>query len=234
MSTAVIPIDQPNPVAELEQQALTWQERARAVQIATPEAHVTACGFLLAIKELRKKAEEHHRPVIDAAHKAHQQALAALKRIDGPLAEAEGIIKPKISGYETEQKRIGEENRRKHEEEARRQQEELIEAAAQQAEEQGASPEEVQAIIEQPVIVPPPVSAPTFQPVSGVSTSVNWKAEVTDLRALCRAIAEGKAAPTLVLPNSTALNGMARALKQSLNVPGCRAVAESIVRAGRR
>ncbi len=227
-------ITRPEPDPRLEEQALTWQERARGIQICVPEQHLAACDLLLAIKALRNKAEEHHRPVIAAAHKAHQQALAALERIDGPLAEAEGLIKPKIAAYEDEQKRIEAENQRRADEKARREQEELLEAQVQQAEEQGASPEEVQAIIEQPIIVPRPVTAPTFQRVAGVSTSVTWKAEVTDIRALCRAIGEGKAAQTLVLPNSTALNGMARALKQSFSIPGVRAVPGSNVRAGRR
>jgi hypothetical protein len=49
-----------------------------------------------------------------------------------------------------------------------------------------------------------------------------WGAEVRDIKALCRAIAEGKASPNLVTPNMPALNKLATALKETMNVPGVR------------
>jgi len=48
----------------------------------------------------------------------------------------------------------------------------------------------------------------------------NWKAEVTDIRALMQAIIDGKAPLDLLQPNPTRLNQMARALKGAAMIPG--------------
>lgn len=87
---------------------------------------------------------------------------------------------------------------------------------------------------EQPVApyVPPPPK------VSGVSSRTNWKAECTSLRDLV--IAAGKAAErgddtllAYLLPNSTALGGVARATKGAVKVPGVRFWDEATVAFGR-
>jgi len=73
-----------------------------------------------------------------------------------------------------------------------------------------------------------PTVAPTFTKTKGFSSRENWSAEVTDIKALCRAVADGKTAENLVGANMPALNQMARAMKQAFNVPGVRAVKEIV------
>ena len=78
------------------------------------------------------------------------------------------------------------------------------------------------------ITLPKPTSA------EGVTLVTRWKAEVTDLRALCRAIGEGVVPVECVVPNLVTLNKMAVALKQSLGYPGVRAVAEQGIAARAR
>jgi hypothetical protein len=60
--------------------------------------------------------------------------------------------------------------------------------------------------------------------LTGVAFVKTWSAEVVDLKALCRAIADGKAPENLVAADMKVLGQLARALKSAFNVPGCRAV----------
>lgn len=234
MATQVIPIE-PQLERELETKAINWSDYARSVRVIDKVTHAKACDALTAIKDLRKAAEEHHRPVIDSAHKTHRAACAALNKIDQPLAEAETILKSGIGSFEIAQRRIQAEAERKAREEAERiiaeQREQEIEAA----ESEGASVEEIRVMAEAPMVIPAPRVQPTFQPAPGVTTVTGYKARVTDLRKLCRAVAEGVVAPTLVLPNETALNALARAQKGIMQVPGVVVEETATVRAsGRR
>jgi hypothetical protein len=51
---------------------------------------------------------------------------------------------------------------------------------------------------------------------------------VVNIRDLCRAVVEGKASPECVMANMPVLNKMAVALKQTLNIPGVRAVSKRV------
>lgn len=233
MSAQPIPIDQA-PERALEQKALTLPEQVKGIAITNQPTYELAAAKLLDVAAMRREITEYHKPLKQKAHEAHKAICDAEARMLAPVAQAEQILKRGIAAYETEQRHKAEEERRRLEEEERRRREEEIEAAAQQAEAEGASVEEVQAIIEQPVVVPAVRPEPTFTPVAGVSTRGVWKAEVVSIRELCRAVAEGRASAELVAPNMTALNGLARAMKQTFNIPGCRVVRDTAVAAGRR
>ena len=61
-----------------------------------------------------------------------------------------------------------------------------------------------------------------------------WSAEVSDLAALVRAVADRKAPAGLVLANQQALDQLARALKETMAVPGVRVRKQTSVAAGSR
>lgn len=222
------------PPPELETKALTWKERAQALEITDQASHDRAAEMLLGIKDLMSEAEKHHRPIIDAAHRAHKAAIAGLNRILDPLKAAEAVLKPRIAAFVREQQRLAEEARRKAEEEERRRLQEEQLAAAIEAENQGAAEEEVAAILAEPVVAPRVAPPPAFTPAKGVAVRTTWKGECTNLMALVKAVAEGKAPVALLQVNQSALDQMARALKSTFSVPGCRAVVSSSVAAGRR
>ena len=70
---------------------------------------------------------------------------------------------------------------------------------------------------------------PETKKPTGISTRVNWKAELVDIKALCKAVADGTWPVNLVAANMPALNQMARAAKNNLNIPGVRAISEQVV-----
>ena len=214
---------------ELEQTALSWPAKAQAIAITNQVSYDDAAEFIVRIVGLRKQVIEHHAPVKLATHKAHKEAVAAEKKLLDPLRQAETIIKRAISDWDAQQERIRMEEQRKLEAAQRKADDDARLALAQEAEENGATEETVDEILETPVVVPAIVAAPTYQRTSGISTTKRWRAEVVDIKALCRAIGDGKAPSNLVLPNMTALNGLARALKESFNTPGCKAVTDSSV-----
>ena len=78
-------------------------------------------------------------------------------------------------------------------------------------------------------------TAPTAQApakLSGVSMSKSWKARVTDKKALLRYIAEhADECADWADIKMTPLNGMAKALKQNMQIPGVEAYPDSIVSA---
>lgn len=95
-------------------------------------------------------------------------------------------------------------------------------------------PEPIRIAPEMPVFMSAVTVAPRVVTPTGVSTTQKWKAEVFSVQLLCRAIADGKIPANFIEPNMTALNAMARANKQALNVPGVRAVADTTVSARSR
>ncbi|HEX5431516.1 MAG TPA: hypothetical protein VFW83_06095 [Bryobacteraceae bacterium] len=233
MATAtVLPVNQPQP--DIKQRALTLSESARALSVVDQGTYNRACDMLLGIKDLLKQADTVHDPSIAAAHAAHKAALKAKGDVAAPLQDAERILKCAIGSWEAEQRRIQEEAERKARVEAERLQAEALESQIEEAEAAGASENEVLAIIEQPRPVMQPVVVPVYERTKGVSTLTVYSAEVFDMKALCRAVAEGRASANLVTPNNTALNQMARAMKETFNIPGVRLITSTNVRAGGR
>lgn len=231
---ATMPPTRPDPA--LEDRTLTLAEQALGLTVVDQVTHDNAAELLLAVKGLRNEAEAHHRPMINAAHQSHKISLAALQKIDDPLKQAEQILKTRIGGWEAEQLKLQAEQERIAREQAEAARAAETEAEIEQAEAAGAPVEEVQAIISQAEMrpTPRPVVAPTFVKAKGVSTVMVYAAEVFDIKALCRAVADGKVSSEMVQPNMTALNGMARALKSTMQIPGVRCIETPSVRAGGR
>jgi uncharacterized protein (DUF342 family) len=62
--------------------------------------------------------------------------------------------------------------------------------------------------------------------LDGRTFAEKWRAEVYDIKALCRAVAEGKVLPDCVLPNMAKLNQVAKISKRMDLLPGVRGVKE--------
>lgn len=186
MTVTVMPVE-----PELKQEALTLIEQATSLVIRDQPTYNVACEFVKGVKELRAKAESHHRPMIDAAHKAWKAGLSALQAIDDPLKQAEASVKNKIGAFVAEQDRLRREEEARIAAEQRRIQMEQIrlenearakaeaearaineaarrKAEAEQAEAlalaqaQGATVEELEAIIVEPIVVEEVAPAPVY------------------------------------------------------------------------
>lgn len=218
---------------DVSSRMLTMTEQADALVIDSESTYRAASSFLLAVKDLQKEVLDFFKPLKAAAQDAHRKLCAAEKDKAEPLINVERKVKIRMLEYETEQRRQKAEQERKLREEARRIEEDarLKEAARLEAE---GRQKEAERLIEAPIFTPPVTVAPPTPKVQGVSYRETWSAEVVDLRALCRAVADGSVPTEYVTANMTALNARARADKGSFSVPGCRPVCSRQVAAGGR
>lgn len=212
---------------QLETKALSLFDQASALKINDQPTYDRAVDFLKGVKALRNEAETHHRPVIDAAHKAHKAAVEALKRIDAPLEQAERAVKKTMGDWAAEQERLRREEEERLRLEAIRQAEAEAEKQIEQAEAEGASKAEVLAMIEQVAMVPappPPTVAPTYKPAAGVAVRKTWVAEVTSIRTLILFVAQKPEYEYLLKVDESKLNQLARMQGAALRIPGVRVV----------
>jgi hypothetical protein len=221
-------------VDKLEQVALTWRERATALEITDQVTYDLGVRMLGDVTAHEKKIIDHHAPVKAATHNAWKEACAAEKKLLEPVQWAKQIIRRAIAMWDEKQEHLRREQEGLAIEAALRQEEELRQAMAKQAAELGASQETVEEIKTTPLPLPRPVVGPTFERARGISTRVTYRAEVVDLRALCRAIADGKVSSEMVMPNQSALNKRASAEKETMNIPGVRIVRDTGIQDRRR
>lgn len=107
---------------------------------------------------------------------------------------------------------------------------ETAEALTNAAVESSAQINEVIASVAAEPIYVPPVVVPKAVPkmAGGPVYREVWAAEVTDIKALCMAVATGKASTECVTGNMVSLNRQAVALKNTLNIPGVRAYSKRV------
>jgi len=215
----------PEDTEKLEETALSWPAQASEVSIVDQESYNEAAILITRIVTTRKQVVEHHRPIKETTNKAHKEACAAEKRLLLPLSTAELIIGNALLKWDREQKILRDAEQKRLQDVQRKVEEEARLEVAALAESEGAPEEVVEAILETPVAAPTTVmAAPTYTKAPGLSTRMLYSAEVTNIRVLCAAVAAGTAAETLVQPNDVALNGLARCMKDSFRVPGCKLV----------
>jgi len=185
---------------------------------------------------------------LTAAYKSVKKLMSDYDDEQARIAKAEQDRLEELARQEEEKRRQEELERLKAESEA--EQERLLEAAM-AAEAAGnteqadrlteaavgvseAVKQEAAVIASEPVAVAPIVVQKAVPKIQGGPVfQERWSAEVTDIRLLCRAVADGKASTECVMGlskdkntgkiTSPALNQMATALKNTLAVPGVKA-----------
>lgn len=219
---------------ELAVQASSWATKAREVRIRDAESYIATTHLLRSIKGIRADIQAWFAPHVEAAMETKRKAESARKgltderdRVEAPLVDAETVVKRALLTWETEQEclRIKEQNRLQAE--AQKQADALVldAAAALELEATATGNEEMldeaHALLAQPSEAPV-VSVAKFMPkVEGLAYRDQWKAhDAIDLKALARAVADGLAPVTFLLPNMSALHNYARATKGEQPVPG--------------
>lgn len=212
-------------------------QEAEALAIASQADLELAGAFLTErIKPILKQISESCDPVVAAAHSAHKAATAQRNALQQPLLEAETLIKRKIGAYlDAEEKKRRAEIARQDAERRRAAEEEQLRRAA--AEEAAGNAEAADRVLEEEPMqslppAPPPPAPP--QKVAGVSARKRFKAEVTDLAALVRDIASGRAPISLVQVNQSKLNQQVQALDGQVNYAGVRVYEDRVVSARAR
>lgn len=226
----MIAIPEGKEIQVIESKSNDVVSRASALTVKSQSDYDGCAEFLRSIKGLKKEIDQTFDDSIKKAHEAHKAIVAAKKKHYEPLDSAEKIIKQKsLAWYQQEQRKAQEEQRR-IEEEARRAEEKRraeLEAQAQKWEEKGNAEkaQERREAAEQ-VHVPAPVVENRVEKAEGQAIKTIWRAQVIDIVALCRAIAEGKLPPTMVDPNMKNLNALARTMQDKMTYPGVKFIAE--------
>lgn len=239
-----------NQLNNRAQSALTMVE---SMVIDSQETYDLAADELKAIKSKAKTLEDQRTGITGPINKALKAVNDLFRGPAQYLEQAEKIIKGKMLTYAAEQERIAAEERRKAEAALRAEQERLArEAAAKEAAAKAeaealiaagnaekAAEVQAQAAIEAAsiaataqVMTAPVVEAPVAK-VSGISQRSVWKAECTDKAALIAFIAANPQFMNLVDVNTSALNQMAKAMKETMQIPGVRAYEDKTLAASR-
>jgi len=171
------------------------------------------------MKELTDTRMEQTRPLNESKNKIIAFFSVPLQKLN----DARNYLNTIMVKWTEEQEANRREEERRLQEGARKRAEEEALRQALEAEAAGEK-EEAEAIIQEPVYVPP-IRVMSEVPKSKEShIRETWSAEGFDLMATVKAIAEGKAPLQAIEYDMTFLNGQARSYKQSLNIPGVRAV----------
>lgn len=196
---------------EIEQQSNTLTDQAKSLIIANEVDNNNATSILKDIKTMRVNVTNTFKPAVTSAKNAYDKARALRDKFLKPVADAELILRQKVGDF------VQAENKR------------LADIAAKEAaefEKQAKKAEKKAEKTGEPVSLPIQ-QAPIKTKVNtqaGISHTVRWSAEVTDIVALCKAVATGKVMQECILPNMTVLNKLAGLSKDKLKIPGVKAV----------
>jgi hypothetical protein len=220
MSTQPVVEEQITALA-LSKRVLDLDEKIKLFAvIGTQEQYISVSEIGRAAAKTAKDAELFYSEEIGQLHKMWREKCSERASITEPAERIKNLAGRLIGAWTQEQERLRREEERKQEEAQRKlAEDEAINTAA--ALEKEGRVEEAEAIISTPVDVAPVSVASNVPRVSGVSKPRdNWKAEVTSLMLLVKAVAEGKVPLQMIQANESALNRMAGTLKSELRYPG--------------
>ncbi len=182
------------------------------VSIETQEQAEETNQYLELVEGTLKKIDEFCDPEIQQAHALHKNLIAKKKQLIASLVEVKGTFRNMLTDYQVRKRREAEAEQRRLDEEARKQ---ALKEAEKNGDEKTAKAIESGkvAVVSEKAVAPPPK-------LNGVSLRVTWKAEVTDLKALAKAVGSGKVPITYVQPNQSALDGIMRSTKGQMQIPG--------------
>lgn len=211
--------------AEIQRESATTLTIAKTFKITSTAQYEEAGGKLKGIMALKKKVADTFDPHIKRAFDAHRSLVAEKKEHEAPLLEAEQALKKSMLAFQLAEEAKRREAEAKAQEEARKAQEKL-EAKAAKAAEKGKV-EKAAALQATAASIVAPIIPSTTPKLAGVSVRVTWRAEVTNLMELVKAVAAGTVPINALQADTTFLNTQAKAMKDTLPYPGVKAVQET-------
>lgn len=191
--------------AELEKEIVPAMALAREIVVTSPRTYEMAGNTLKDLTAVEKRINAYWADDVAAAHKLHRSLVAKREAMLEPVGEIKKSIVTDMKRWSDAQDRARREAQARADAEARERAE--AESAATNA-----------------PMAPAPVVVPNAVPGGfGTFTRKVWKAEVVDLIALVKAVADGKVPITAIEANATFLNTQARAMRTTMNYPGVRA-----------
>lgn len=207
---------------EAESNAIALKNRVDSLEVVDQASYDIANAINADAYKLRKAFHEWFDPIDEASKKQRQATIAQGKKIDEPFDYVIKTTGSKAAAWiRAEQERTSEEKRKA---------EELARVAAEDA--QLRSAEELQkagltnaaiASLDAPVVIPKIVIAGP-EKADGVYYTDRYSAEVVDLMALVKAVAEGNAPVSAICANESWLGQWARLTKGAENIEGVRIV----------
>ncbi len=164
-------------------------------------------------EDMRKRVKA---PILEAGRKI--DAMFKVPINQGEKVKA--IIKNKMTIYQqtvAAERREAEDKANKKAQEVKRKTEADALALMEKGEEDAA-----QELLDNMDMAPNPTSVIPSLKVKGVSSRANWKAEVTDLLKLVKAVSKGQAPINLLTINISAANRYAKVVRDTLEVKGLR------------
>lgn len=208
MGTEIITTEEQNQLTAKNNDVVA---QANALKIKTEVDNNQATKILKVIKEIRVSIEEKFSVPVKSAKKAYDDARELRDSFLDPLKDCESSLRAKIGEFV-----LAEQTRR----EALQAKEDAKFAKAVEKSETTGKP-----------LTVAPVVIQQIKGQGSTSFSTSWYAEVVDIKALCRAVAEGLCDPSCVEANMTVLNGMARAIKRDgMIVPGVETRKKTVTR----
>ena len=188
---------------------------AEQFPVTSPDAYICAADEIKSIKRQHKELDALRKSIVKPLDEARARIQTLFKPALDYLDRAEATIERKMLDYRAAEQRAAQEAARAEAERLRAEQEALATMA-----EKCGDPETAEDLRGQHVHVP--VAAPVA--AEGTWTTTRWHAELTDIIALCKAVADGTAPAELVQLNQPAANRMASALRDAVSYPGLRFV----------
>lgn len=210
--------------------AIQALDSASALVVTNQQQYDMAGAFISGLKKRKSALEKERKEITSPIDEAKKVIMAKFAPHIENIEKAIATINSKmITHYRAEeQKRIALEAAAA--EKARKEQEKLEKRAA-TAEAKGQF-EKAAALQEaSTMVVAAPVEIGTSKQTATTTIVTTWSAEVYDKLSLIKAVAAGQVSMSLLEPDQSALNKMAQANKELLNVPGVRAVATENIRA---
>ncbi len=177
-----------------------------------------AAELLREIKSVQKELDERKKEITKPLDAARKALLALFKPKEDELSQAEASLRRNILTYSQAQEAARAKLEAQLRDEHRRQQEE-IEAQARELEEAGNNE---QAEVMRIVAAVPPTIILAKDKTEGISKRTTWKAEVTNLRELVEAVADGRADIEFLQADMSSLNAAAKAQRGAALIPGVR------------
>lgn len=231
MAASVIPIDQPNasPVLvrlEPEERATFDGERTELLalllpdEIVSPQEYEAVAADQARVQQFVKRVKPKFDQNCDHAYKAWKSACGLRDMFFKGLDAFDTRARQLLGTYQQKQERIRREQEARLAEEERKREEDRIKREAKLLERQGQK--EMASALRSTPVQAPAISLPSTVPqVAGLSYREDWK-----WRPAAGDTTEGRAAAEKLVPreylqlNDVKLNGIARAMKGQIKIPG--------------
>lgn len=206
---------------------LVDQAKAAAAAIVDSNSFEAAALLYQDVKARIKRVGQVLDPFVKRSYDEWKKDVADRQKYLDPLEKAEATLKPAIAKYQADQEKKRQEEQRALEEANRKAAEDAQIAEAEAAAAAG-NKDQAESILSAPVVVAPVVAPPSVPKVKGLGFRDNWNAQIVDIKALLKAVLEGKVPYAAIKADESWLNAQAKQLKAEMNYPGVKVLKNNI------